>query len=220
MEHNTTNQTKLKLSIADDHPIVINGLEKILKGHSLIDLIYTANEGASLLEKLKQQQPDVLLLDIQMPGLQGDELCKIISDLYPAVAILILTNMNLTFHVRNLFMNGAKGYLLKSTSESVLVEAITAVSRGQQYIDVSLREQMAYEMTDSRRAKIKSMLTKREQKILEMIAEEKTNEDISKELFLSRSTVENHRINLFFKLEVKNAAGLVRKAIQLGLIKP
>lgn len=210
---------KIELAIADDHPIVINGLEKMLKYHALIDLVFTASNGEQLLGKLKSIQPDVLLLDIQMPGMQGDELCKIISEAYPAIAILILTNMDQTFHVRNMFMNGARGYLLKSASEMTLVEAITTVSRGQQYIDEALRSKMAYEMTDSRRAKIKSMLTKREQKILELIAEEKTNEEIAKELFLSRSTVENHRLNLFFKLEVKNAAGLIRKAIQLGFIR-
>lgn len=210
---------KIKLAIADDHPIVMNGLEKMLQYHSLIELAFTAPNGTRLLEQLGKEQPDVLLLDIQMPGMQGDELCKIIAEQYPAVAILILTNMDQTFHVRNMFMNGARGYLLKSASEMTLVDAITTVSRGQQYIDENLRERMAYELADSRRAKIKSMLTKREQKILELIAEEKTNEEIAKELFLSRSTVENHRLNLFFKLEVKNAAGLVRKAIQLGFIR-
>ncbi|MCX2430390.1 response regulator transcription factor [Pedobacter sp. GR22-10] len=163
--------------------------------------------------------PDVLLLDIQMPGMQGDELAQAITAKYPGVAILALTNMDMPFHVRNMFASGVKGYLLKSATKNILVSAIETVSRGQQYIDISLKEQLAFELVEGRRSGMVPVLTQREKKILEMIAEEKTNPQIAGELFISLSTVENHRTNLFFKLGVKNAAGLVRKGIQMGLIR-
>jgi DNA-binding NarL/FixJ family response regulator len=209
---------KLSVYLADDHAITISGIEKMLADHPLIELSGTYMSGDALLKALESKTPDVILLDIQMPGRQGDELAKIISEQYPTIAILTLTNMDMVFHVRNMFVHGARGYLLKSATRNTLVEAITVVSRGEQYIDIALREKMAYELTN-KRAQFKSMLTKREQKILELIAEEKTNTEIAEELFVSQRTVENHRTNLFFKLGVKNSAGLIKKAIQMGLIK-
>lgn len=210
---------KIKVSIADDHYIVTNGIATMLKDHPLVELVNVAQNGKMLLQQLREQQPDVLLLDIHLPDIQGDELAKIITEQYPAVAILVLTNMDQVFYVRNMFMNGVKGYLLKSANTPTLLEAIETVSRGNQYIDAAMRDQMAYELLDTRKAQYKPMLTKKEQKILELIAEEMTNSEISKALFISVSTVETHRLNLFFKLGVKNSAGLIRKAIQMGFIK-
>lgn len=210
---------KLSVYLAEDHLITINGVEKMLAGHPFIELTGTYSSAETLLKAFENETPDVLLLDIHIPDMQGDEVARIISEQYPGVAILALTNMDLIFHVRNMFLNGARGYLLKSATRNTLVEAITTVSRGEQYIDMSLRDKLAYEMTNTKMSFFKSVLTKREQKILELIAEEKTNTEISKELYLSQRTVENHRTNLFYKLGVKNSAGLIRKAIQLGLIK-
>ncbi len=210
---------KIKVSITDDHLIVANGVSTMLKEHPLIELTGVCTNGKQLLAHLEQQQPDVLLLDIQLPDMQGDELARLITEKYPLVSILVLTNMDQVFYVRNMFMNGVKGYLLKSADTTTLVEAITAVYRGQQYVDSNMQQQMAYELLDARKAQTIPKLTKREQKILELIASEMTNTEIAKELYLSISTVETHRLNLFFKLGVKNAAGLVRKGIQMGLIK-
>lgn len=204
--------------MVDDHLIVANGIATMLKDHPLIELINISKTGTELLKNLKKTQPDVLLLDIQIPDIQGDELAKIVVKEYPKIAIIVLTNMDQVFYVRNMFMNGVKGYLLKSTNTESLVEAITTVNRGNQYIDSAMREQMAYELLDTRKAQTKPMLTKREQKILELIAAELTNTEIASELFVSISTIETHRLNLFFKLGVKNSAGLVMKAIQLGLL--
>jgi len=210
---------KIKVCLLDDHPIVITGLKKILEAHPQIELTGAFQRGDALLRALESMRPDVLLLDIQMPGKQGDELAKLIMERYPQTAILVLTNMDQPFHVRNMFLNGVKGYLLKSAGEHTLIEAITTVHRGSQYIDNALREQMAHEIPDGRRAQNRLQLTTRERNILELVAAEMTNAEIAKKLYISLSTVETHRNNLFFKLGVKNSAGLVRKAIQLGLIK-
>ncbi len=210
---------KIKVSIADDHVIVTNGISMILKDHPLVELCFVAYNGHELLKNIKSNTPDVLLLDIQLPDKQGDELAAIISQNYPDVAIIALTNMDQTFHVRNMFRNGVKGYLLKSATTRTLIEAIETVMRGQQYIDIALREKMAFELVDAHNPRSMPTLSKRERQVLEFIADEKTSAEIAHILNLSQSTVENHRVSLFFKFSVKNAAGLVRKAIQLGLIQ-
>ena len=206
------------ISIADDHPIVLQGLEKILSPCKEVELLDTCCNGELLLQCLRKRQPDVLLLDIQMPGQEGDELAAIITAQYPQIKILALTNLNQTFHVRNMFLKGAKGYLLKSAGQATLIKAIETVQDGRQYIDEALREEMLYEMVEMRASGIPP-LTQREKEILELIAGELTSQQIAKKLFISLSTVENHRINILFKLNVKNSVGLVRKALQLGIIK-
>ncbi len=210
---------KIKVSITDDHMIVTNGISMILKDHPLVELCFVAHSGQELLKNMKRQSPDVLLLDIQLPDKQGDELAGIISHDYPDVAIIVLTNMDQTFHVRSMFRNGVKGYLLKSATTRTLIEAIETVMRGKQYIDTALREKMAFELVDVHSARSMPTLSKRERQVLEFIADEKTSSEIAQILNLSQSTVENHRVSLFFKFSVKNVAGLVRKAIQLGLIQ-
>ncbi len=209
---------KIRVGITDDHLIVTQGITMILKDHPLVDLCLIAHNGAELLQMLKQQELDVLLLDIQLPDRQGDELAALVSQQYPDIAVVALTNMDQSFHVRNMFRNGVKGYLLKSASAQTLVEAIETVLRGKQYIDTALREKMAFELVDLHHSHNKPTLTKRERQVLEYIADEKTSQEIAQLLNLSQSTVENHRVSLFFKFSVKNAAGLVRKAIQLGMI--
>lgn len=210
---------KIKVGIADDHQIVVTGLQKMIQDNNSLVLCSVAQNGRTLLDNLRKQQPDVLLLDIQMPDQQGDELTRIISKQYPKIKILVLTNMDQIFYVRHLIKNGATGYLLKSTDSDTLFEAITAVYRGEQYIDKSLQQQIDAELLDLDKAQGIPTLTRREQEILELIADELTSAAIAKKLFITLSTVENHRINLFLKLGVKNAVGLVKKGKQLGLIK-
>lgn len=212
---------KISVTLTDDHPVVINGIQKMLAEYDHIVICDTCRNEETLMASLSVRQPDVLLLDIQMKGKQGDELALMVSGLYPQIAILALTNLDQTFHVRNMFLNGAKGYILKTTEPYDLIHAIETVHKGIQYIDVSLREQMLQDMLETRAVKNNiPALTKRETEILGLIANEMTSPEIAKKLFVSLSAVENHRLNLLFKLNVKNAVGLVKKAIHLGLIKP
>lgn len=210
---------KLKISIADDHVLTTSGIERLLEDHPGIVLTGIYHDGASLLAGLEQEPPDVLLLDIQMPDTTGDELATIITHKYPAVAILALTNMDLPFYLRTMFASGVKGYLLKSATRQILVTAIETVGRGQQYIDAGMKDSLAFELVDSRRALASPTLTRMEQKILELVAAGKTSQEMAAELFVSLKTVENHRAHLFFKLGVNNAASAVLKGIQLGLIR-
>ena len=171
---------KIKVGIADDHQIVVTGLQKMIQDNNSLVLCSVAQNGRTLLDNLRKQQPDVLLLDIQMPDQQGDELTRIISKQYPKIKILVLTNMDQIFYVRHLIKNGATGYLLKSTDSDTLFEAITAVYRGEQYIDKSLQQQIDAELLDLDKAQGIPTLTRREQEILELIADELTSAAIAK----------------------------------------
>jgi DNA-binding NarL/FixJ family response regulator len=212
---------KITVTITDDHPVVINGIQKMLLEYPHIEIYDTCRNGDELMACLKKRQPDVLLLDIQMKGLQGDEVAKAVSGQYPQVAILALTNLDQAFHIRNMFLNGAKGYLLKTAGPHILIEGIETVCKGKQFIDHDLKDLMLHDMLETRaNANGIPALTKRETEILNLIANEMTSPEIAQKLFISLSAVENHRLNLLFKLNVKNAVGLIKKAIHLGLIKP
>lgn len=211
---------KISVTITDDHPVVINGLEKILAEYSNIQICAVCTNEDSLMTSLKRRQPDVLLLDIQMPGRQGDELAQIISERYPKVNILAITNLSQPFHVRNMFLNGAHGYVLKTAAPDIIVKAIETVYKGEQYIDPALKDHTLHDMLKNKaNSNNVPILTRREMEILELIANEITSKEIARKLFISFSAVENHRLNLLSKLGVRNSVGLVRKAIQLGLIR-
>lgn len=205
----------IKVAIADDHFIVLNGIQKILAGRDDIELVGTYNNGDVLLEALPTQQPDVLLLDIQMPGKSGIELAGIVSKKYPSVKIIALTNVDVLVQVKRMLKQGAMGYLLKDVDPDTLIKAIYTVHSGEQFIYEELKKQLLSNFTA---APSEKMITRREKEILQLITEEFTNPEIADKLHISPHTVENHRNHLLQKLGVKNTAGLVKAAIEQGLI--
>lgn len=210
----------ISVAIADDHLMVIKGIQVMLNGIADIDVSDIYVDGNDLLRGLKMRQPDVLLLDIQMPGMTGVEVAPIIKEQYPDIKILILTNQDQTYHVQNMINNGVMGYLLKSTSQDVLVEAIHAVFAGNQFIDPALRKQLVEDMLIARKKEAATpALTEREHEVLQLIAENFTSQEIAEKLFLSKRTIDHHRMSLLFKLGAKNSSSLTKKAIDLGLIK-
>lgn len=205
----------IKVAIVDDQLIILNGLQKIIADAKDIHVSGVFTNGDELLESLQQSAPDVLLLDIQMPGKSGIELAGIISKNYPAVKMIALTNVDVIIQMKQMLQKGCLGYLLKDVTPAILIEAIETVYRGEQFLQEELKLQLlnSYSGKDS-----KQLITRREKEILKLITEEHTNQDIAGKLFLSLRTVENHRNNLLQKLNVKNTAGLVKMAIQEGLI--
>jgi DNA-binding NarL/FixJ family response regulator len=214
-------QPLIKIAITDDHPLVITGIEKVLAGFKHFELTGSYQNGEDLLNGLKNQQPDVLLLDIQMPGQNGDELARIIHKQYPAIRILALTGFDTPFYVRSMLQSGCKGYLLKNTGQQTLIEAIETVYRGEQYIEAGLKEALLGNMLKLRKQKSSATpaLTDREKDVLKLIVAEYSSPEIAKELFLSLRTVENYRLHLLQKLQVKNTAGLVKAALELDLLE-
>ena len=157
---------------------------------------------------MREIQPDILISDISMPEMNGVEFIKIIKATYPNVKILVLSMFESMETIADI-----DGYLLKETSKEELVKAIHAiVLKNEKYLKVpgNTLDAFAFKRT---------ILSHREKEIIRLIAEEYTSEEIADKLFLSRGTIETHRKNIFFKLQVKNIAGLIKKAIYLGIVK-
>lgn len=209
----------IKLAITDDHLLVISGLKAMLAPYPHIRVVYESNTPTSLMEALPAAQPDVLLLDIQMPDIDGLELCKQVRKTYPGIKIIALTNFMESHYIKQMLRNGASGYLLKNTDQDTLIAAIEKVHAGEQFLDASIKQQLLHEMiTGQKSSGYDIPLTRREKEILKLIAEEHSNQQIAEMLFISLRTVETHRLNLTQKLAVKNTAGLVKEAIKRGLV--
>ncbi len=211
---------KIQVILVDDHQLILSGLETILYAEPHIEVMASCRDGAALLECLKLLKPDVVVMDIQMPGMDGIRLCKQISTRYPDIKILALSNLEEKQFVTNMIRNGARGYLLKTVEPAMLVRAIETVYEGyEQFIQPELSAKLFREsLTGIKHSAYRPVLTRREKEVLRLIAEEKSNQEIAEQLFLSIRTVESHRFNLMQKLQVKNAAGLVREALEAGLV--
>ncbi|MGX5816583.1 response regulator [Chitinophaga lutea] len=208
----------IHLAIVDDHLVVINGIKAMLSGANDIAVLFDCQDGQSLLEHLRLLQPDVLLMDIQLPDVSGVELCRTVLREYPHLRIIALTSHDDSHFVRQMLRNGAAGYLLKNTDYQTLLKAIRTVDAGQQYIDGQIQQNLVHEaITGQRISKYEIPLTKREQEILHLIGEALSSQQIADQLHISLRTVETHRSNIIQKLGVKNTAGLVKEAIRRGL---
>ena len=211
---------KIRITIADDHPLVINGLRHILGNCDDIEVLSSYTNGEDLLEGLAEQQPDVLLLDIQMPGKTGDEVAEIVNEKYPNVKMLALTNLDNVYYIKNMLRVGVDGYVLKTTREEILLDAIRTVFNGKQFLEPVLMEKLiADDMQATQQREATPVLSRREKEILQYIAADLNSQQIADKLFISKRTVDNHRLSLLLKFHVKNVASLVKKAIQMGMIK-
>jgi DNA-binding NarL/FixJ family response regulator len=211
------------IAIADDHPMVISGLTTLLHPYRHIVVQNAYNTAAQLLEGFQFYQPDVLLLDILLPDRSGKDLVPIIRKTYPQVRILALTSLDAPAMVTSMLRRGCTGYLLKGAGPATLANAIETVYKGENYIETGLKEQLlqnviGFKQQTSDQAVLPG-LTQREKEVLELIAAEYTTKEIAEKLFISYRTAENHRCSLIQKLDVKNTVGLIKVAIQLGLVK-
>lgn len=212
----------LCIAIADDHPLVINGLKTVLKQFpQRFSLLWEATNGHEVLKNLEEGvAPQVLLLDVQMPGKDGLETCKEIHQRYPHIHIIALTNFEDLFYVKSMMANGAQGYLLKTADIDVLLKAIETVSEGEDFFDEAIKQKLIQDsLSGKRKTGLAPLLTRREKEVLKLIINECTNAQIADALFLSLRTVEKHRTSLLQKLHVKNTAGLVKEAITKGLVE-
>ncbi len=212
---------EISISIADDHPMVITGVKKMLEECNHIHILHTYPDGESLLEGMeKHQQPDVLLLDIQMPGKSGDELAPGLIKRFPELKILMLTNLDSTLHVQNMLRHGVLGYLLKSTDKETLIQAIETVNSGKEFLQKNMQEKMVSAgLRIKREVSTKSHLTPREKEVLQCIVDGLSSQEIAEKLYLSVRTVDNYRFNILLKMDAKNIAILVRKAIESGIVR-
>lgn len=211
---------RIKVLLADDHQIILDGLQSLLKNAAEITVIAEANNGREALRVLELLQPDVVLMDIDMPVMNGIEALKEIRRRFPTVKVIILSMHSETGMIRSLMDLGAQGYLLKSCSQEELFTAIRKVARGQSFFspDVTL----SLLRTDGGERTIKDarneMLTDRESEILKLIVGGFSNKEIGEKLFISHRTVDTHRTNIMKKLNVSNIAGLISYAIRHGMV--
>ncbi|WP_282135607.1 response regulator transcription factor [Seonamhaeicola maritimus] len=210
----------IRVAITDDHAMVLRGIETMLKASNEVIVVGTFANCKNTSEGIINCKPHVLLLDINLPDCNGIEYCKILKKEFPDLHVIALTNFNETAFVKNIIRNGAKGYLLKNTDKNELEIAIKRVYRGEQYLQKSIQKKLLDESfgITSRNSFIPK-LTRRELEVLQLIVDELTTNEIAKKLFISTKTVETHRSHLIQKLEVRNTAGLVKIAIEKGLLK-
>lgn len=212
----------IKLLIADDHQIIIDGIQSLLADEPAFQVIGTAGNGREAIDFLKLLQPNIILMDIDMPVLNGIEATKIIKADFSDVKVIILSMHNESGLIKTLLQAGADGYVLKNADKAELVEAIIMVQGGKSYFSADVTRSLAN--GDDKRASgfqkdnRVSDLTSREIEILKLIAEGYSNKEIGDKLFISHRTVDTHRTNLMKKLDVNNVAGIIRFAISNGFI--
>ncbi len=210
----------ISVAITDDHPIMRVGLKNLLQSSDGIHVTNCYESGKHLLEGLKEEQPDVLLLDLHLRGRpQGRELIEAIKDTYPEVRILILTSNDNVYNIQMMLNAGVEGYVLKNVEQNLLVEAIEKVYERRDFLSPEVKDILLTTLRKGNNNKAgEEMLTAREIEILKLIAEEYTSQEIGKKLFLSYRTVETYRLVIMQKLGVKNMVGMTKKAILLGII--
>ncbi len=211
--------TLTRILIADDHQILIDGLLTVIKEIPEVKVVGTANNGQQLLDKLRTVAADMVLLDLNMPQMDGINTLKFLKRDFPNVVVLVLSNYQQAELVKEIKQLGAKGYLLKSTTTSTLKEAILTVASGRQWFDdlsESAEEENPYFFDEFMQ---RYKLTKREVQIICMIADQKTTKEIGDRLCISEFTVTTHRRNIMRKLNLKNSAGIFSFANEHNLTR-
>jgi len=202
--------------IVDDHPVVVEGLKSVIEKLENIQVSGVAYNAVDAVNLLKITATDVLLLDINLPDINGIDLCKKVRKEFPEIRVLAISTFSERSYISRMIENGALGYLIKSASADEIAEAVASVMEGKLYMSLNMEHLL-------RPVSVISMgnlpdLTKREKEVLQLIAKGMTNNQIAEKLFVSPSTVDTHRKNMITKLEVSNTAALVRFAVEHGLI--
>jgi len=210
----------IRVLLVDDHQLIIDGLKSLMKDTDRIMVSGEANNGREALRMLDSITVDVVLMDIDMPVMNGIDTLKEIKKVKPRTKVIILSMHNESGMIKNLMALGADGYILKSTSQDELTRAIIKVAAGDKYFSTEVTLSLLNDThTDFQSTKQQTeILTAREEEILKHIAQGFSNKEIGTKLFISHRTVDTHRTNLMKKLNTGNIAGLISYAIKSGLI--
>ena len=216
----------IRILIVDDHQIMIDGIKSMLSKEPEIMVIAHANNGKQAIDLLENIEVDVILMDVEMPVMNGIDATTHIAKKYPNINIIALTTYDEKSIINIMLDAGAKGYILKNINRSILVEAIQSVANGMPYygtdVAIALAKDSLNEKTRISNPETTfidtSNLSKREIEILKLIVNGSSNKEIGETLFISPKTVETHRNNIMKKLDVHNTASLVKKAIKSGLV--
>ncbi|MCC6607709.1 MAG: response regulator transcription factor [Anaerolineae bacterium] len=214
---------KIKLVLADDHAVVRSGLRMLLQAQPDMEIVGEADSGAQALAQVQKLHPDIILMDIQMPGMNGIEATRQIKEVCGETAVLALTMHEDDQYFFEMLQAGASGYLPKRAAPDELVHAIRTVSRGEVFLYPSLATRLVQSYlgggAGSESEALVSDLTPREQEVLVHIAEGQTNPEIADKLVISVKTVDRHRENIMRKLNLHSRIDLVKYALKQGLIE-
>lgn len=213
---------KIKILICDDHNLVREGIVALLKQIDDIEVVGEASNGIEAIQKIKQKLPDVVLMDLSMPKLDGLKTTVEIRKKYPEIKIIILTQYENEEYIVQMLKAGANGYVLKNSIADDLIRGIREVMKGEKFFSSSITkiilEEYVKKVQGLRQENITPELTNRELEVLKLIAEGYSNQETADKLFISVRTVEFHRANIMHKLKIKDLPGLVKYAIQKGII--
>lgn len=202
-----------EIYLVEDHPLVTEGIKAIFDKEDGMNCTHSFDNGKDLLVKLHIHQPDVIVMDINLPDTNGIDLCKIVKDQYPSILVIALSINNEKSIIKKMMENGANGYILKDAAKYEIVDAIKAVMQRKTYFSISASNTL--KKPDERKL---PALTRREKEILIKISDGLTNQQIADQLFVDVSTVSSHRKNMLAKYDVPNTAQLIKLAITEKLI--
>jgi DNA-binding NarL/FixJ family response regulator len=214
--------SKIKIVIADDYKIYRDGLKVGLSSDENMEIIGEADNGEDLMKVLENQSPNVILMDLKMPIMDGMEATKLVRQKYPDIKVLVVTMYDDDKFIIHLMENGANGYLLKNTEPDEIIKSIYAVYENGYYFNDVVNKALLKKLVLKNNLKPSFNqnieLTEREQEVLKLICEEKTAAEIAKEIFLSPRSVEGIRQRLIEKVGVRNTAGLVMFAVKNNIV--
>ncbi|HRI00471.1 MAG TPA: response regulator transcription factor [Saprospiraceae bacterium] len=214
----------IKILIADDHTMFVDGLESLLQNVPNIKVVDKCFDGESVFDKLKEKEIDLILLDINLPKLNGMQVAQRMNKEFPNVKIIALSMYNEESYVTEILKSGAMGYILKNTGRTELIHSIEMVAKGETYFTKEVTETIMGSLTKKSQSKKTNSfeipkISRREKEVLELIVKEFTTQEIADQLFISLKTVESHRSSLISKMNVRNTAGLVRATLEYRLLE-
>jgi len=208
----------IRVLIADDHAVVAEGLRHLVEAEKDIEVVACVGDGREAVQQSRDLQPDVVLMDLSMPELNGADATRAILERDPRCRVIVLSMYSQREYVRRALKAGAAGYVVKRSAAKEVVEAIRAVHAGQRYLSPKVADVVLEDYTDEKQDDPLSRLSAREREVLQLLAEGRTGAEIAQRLSLSQKTVETYRARLVEKLGIRDLAGLVRFAIQRGLV--
>lgn len=214
------NIMKIKIALADDHSIVRKGIRSLLESESDIEVVGEAGNGYEAIDLVKKYSPNLIIMDISMPDLNGMEATRMIINEHPGTLIIALSMHHDKRFIANMLESGAKGFLLKDCAAEELIEAVRTVMAGRTFLSKSITDVVVGDYVEQLRKKEKSLfqiLSAREREVLQLLVEGKTTKEIASQLFLSIKTVETHRQQIMTKLGTHSIAELTKLAIREGL---
>jgi two-component system NarL family response regulator len=208
----TVDQVKVRVLVADDHPVVRQGIMANVKPQGDMTVVAEAGDGVEALELIKEQLPDVVMLDLRMPRMDGLDVLKEVNKSRLPCKVIIMTTFDSEEDVQRAMKAGARGYLLKDSTQEEILDAIRRVSLGEAYLPARIVQKVAEGMR-------KPELSPREVEVLQWVAAGKSNKEIGAQLFIAEGTVKTHMKNVLEKLAVVGRTAAIREAVHRGLVR-